>query len=92
MKWEYKVEALEAAFSNALESQLNILGSDGWELVSLTSNNWAEARCIFKRPVPASVSLSGCVVECDTEATAAQLFGLLEKAAKSQRKPIGARE
>lgn len=101
MKWEYKVEALEAAFSNALESQLNILGSDGWELVSLTSNNWAEARCVFKRPIPfelhpvefGEVTISRALTEEEQKVRAQQLMELLERVASPERrKQIGARE
>lgn len=40
--------------SNQLENQLNLLGSDGWELVSCTSTSQAYGSsksvvCIFKR-------------------------------------------
>jgi hypothetical protein len=55
--WEYSVEVLdpEADGSEAIESQFDAMGEQGWELVSVTNNmgkdeSWTIA--FFKRPKP----------------------------------------
>jgi hypothetical protein len=56
VKWEYRLEAfdfspLEMEFDDPME--LNVLGAQGWELVSVQSNPMEGAApflCIFKRP------------------------------------------
>ena len=60
-KFEYKVVVYDTkgfwggtVDSNTLEKQLNLLGNDGWELVSCTSSNQSYGSsksivCIFKR-------------------------------------------
>ena len=50
--WEYKVEALELDPLDA-EDELNDLGRDGWELMSIQPNHTVGAAkflCTFKRP------------------------------------------
>ena len=60
-KFEYKVMAYDTkgflggcVEVNQLENQLNLLGNDGWEMVSCTSTNQSYGSsksvvCIFKR-------------------------------------------
>ena len=60
-KFEYKVIVYDTkgiwggiVESNQLENQLNLLGYDGWEMVSCTSTNQSDGSsksivCIFKR-------------------------------------------
>lgn len=61
MTWEYKVDLfIDARTSNALETHLNKLGADGWELIVIQSastnagnySHWL----LFKRPAPAATS------------------------------------
>ena len=60
-KFEYKVVVYDtkgfwggSVETNQLENQLNLLGYDGWEMVSCTSTNQSNGSsksivCIFKR-------------------------------------------
>lgn len=43
MKWEYRADAINTIF---IETQLNLIGEEGWELVAIYNNNY-----IFKRPL-----------------------------------------
>jgi hypothetical protein len=56
MRWEYKVIKFSkrSFFSGtidpeAFETELNSLGREGWELVSVTQNQMAIAVAVFKR-------------------------------------------
>lgn len=51
MIWEYYVTSIPFAehWQEALEDKLNVLGQDGWELVSIY--RFGDA-LIFKRPMP----------------------------------------
>lgn len=44
-KWEYLVIVIESWSASAIEEELENLGSDGWELVTVRNNLY-----IFKRP------------------------------------------
>ena len=49
MKWEYVVEIISAD-KQALEGQLNKLGSDGWEVITLWSVAGQNQAVLLKRP------------------------------------------
>ena len=51
MKWEYFVKWYQPA-DGKVYSDLNILGDEGWELVSVIINDQDVFRCFFKRPKP----------------------------------------
>jgi F420-0:gamma-glutamyl ligase-like protein len=44
--WEYKVETLNLSANRTIETQLNRLGAEGWELIGMSD----AGRAIFKRP------------------------------------------
>ena len=56
-KWEYKVEVLYPDY----QAELNTLGEDGWELVTLTlAGETYHPVAYFKRPIyPKMVSTNG---------------------------------
>ena len=49
VKWEYRSEP------NLTTDGLNLLGQDGWELVSILSSSKESYTCVFKRPVYADL-------------------------------------
>lgn len=49
-KYEYKIEEVDLRFkSKETEKDLNFLGDDGWELMSVHFDNTAKSVAIFKR-------------------------------------------
>jgi hypothetical protein len=54
MKWEYRMLGLEILISPEGQKQLDAMGDDGWELVSITHpvNGWFPhlGMAVFKRP------------------------------------------
>lgn len=51
-KWEYRTWLYDTEHSSAkLESVLNIIGNDGWEMVSSVPDDKGYVRCFFKREV-----------------------------------------
>lgn len=44
--WEYKFIDVD---KYAFEQECNMLGNDGWELVSVTALSWKDIYCSFKR-------------------------------------------
>jgi hypothetical protein len=52
MRWEYKVEKIPLKPSDALRTDLNGLGREGWELVTVATNEGLQI-AYFKRPLTA---------------------------------------
>ena len=52
MRWEYKVEKIPLKPSVALRTDLNGLGREGWELVTVATNEGLQI-AYFKRPLTA---------------------------------------
>lgn len=56
MQWEYKAIAIAFSGTTQLETELNDMGKDGWELVHFDGEDEPEddglfyANCVFKRP------------------------------------------
>ena len=49
--FEYKIEPIDYGGNNAFITNLNRLGSEGWELVTITPTNY----CLFKRELTAGI-------------------------------------
>tara|TARA_B100000676_G_scaffold221489_1_gene218551 strand:+ start:22 stop:426 length:405 start_codon:yes stop_codon:yes gene_type:complete len=47
--WEYKVISMEPAANEVIEEQLNALGKQGWELVSMQGGKNKVPQLLFKR-------------------------------------------
>jgi hypothetical protein len=52
MKWEYKAEKIPLKPSDALRTDLNGLGQQGWELVTVATSEGLQI-AYFKRPLTA---------------------------------------
>lgn len=49
--WQYLVRSFDNSNEDTFQKELNKLGEEGWELVSL--NNWEDSpylRAVFKKP------------------------------------------
>lgn len=59
MKWEYAIVVIPNTRSE-ITSRLNELGAEGWELVTVDTDNM---RAYFKRPIPETCQ---GVIKCTT--------------------------
>ncbi len=55
-QWEYRLEEMAALWMKRAKgnqtAELNALGAEGWEAVSVTGDPFRHALVLFKRPLP----------------------------------------
>jgi hypothetical protein len=66
-RWEYLVEWLGEKSGQSWTAELNRLGLEGWELVTVIGSY--ENKGVFKREVPPDYSFLQAKIETDSEAT-----------------------